>query len=137
GPVSGAAGFGGAMYNSGTTTLSDVVVSGNTASNNGGGIENDGAITIIDSVITGNMATIGGGFDTANDATLMNSTVSGNTASSGGGINNDTIGGPLGVVDVPPSGNTARSGGGRGAREPAAALSRGHRGGYTAASGRR
>jgi fibronectin-binding autotransporter adhesin len=85
-----AASNGGGIDNSGTLTLSDVVITGNTASL-GGGITNEAAATlsITDSSLTNNTAsTSGGGLTNMGAATLLNDTITGNTAGSGGGIAN-------------------------------------------------
>jgi hypothetical protein len=90
---------------SGSLTLTDSIVSGNTDAgirnlggritlvtstvrdNAGGGIDNlGGRITLTDSTVSGNTATAsGGGINNAGLLTLTNSTVSGNRASGGGG----------------------------------------------------
>ena len=86
---------GGGIYNdSGTVTLKDTVVRGNTASNDGGGIYNyAGTVTLKgSSSVSGNTADQRGGgiFSYAGTVALKNSSsVSGNTASQqGGGIFN-------------------------------------------------
>ena len=85
---------GGGIYNSGTLTLNNSIVSANTA-NYGGGISNGGGIstltgtlTINDSMIIGNSSGDGGGIYNTGILTINNSTVSANTADSGGGIHN-------------------------------------------------
>jgi CSLREA domain-containing protein len=102
--------YGGGMYNSSTTTLSDVIVSGNTTGVSGGGIENDNDLTITNGIVTANTAaSSGGGIDNALTTKLSGVTVSGNTAKSGGGISNDF---ELTLLNVTVSGNTATLSGG-------------------------
>ncbi len=88
----------GGIYNSGTgtLTLTNSTVSGNTAAVDGG-IRNDfgGTLTLNSSTVSGNTAAGDyGGISNFGTLTLTNSTVSGNTASSVGGIFND-FGGTL------------------------------------------
>ncbi|HQR35406.1 MAG TPA: Ig-like domain repeat protein, partial [Blastocatellia bacterium] len=95
---------GGGIHNSGNLTLTNSVVSGNSASGNlvlGGGIYHQtGTLTLINSTVSGNSAissgifAAGGGFDNADGTTIItNSTISGNSVSGGsvpgqgGGIN--------------------------------------------------
>ena len=95
----GAEADGGGLFNAnpvGSTTLSGVTISNNTATAGanarGGGIE-DGAnspMTINNCTITGNASDIGGGVATTNAfinqlTTITNSTISGNSATLGGG----------------------------------------------------
>jgi hypothetical protein len=67
----------------------------NGSANNGGGISNSGTLTVVNSTISGNTATAGsdaGGIANSGTMTLVNSTVSGNSsASSGGGIKTDGV----------------------------------------------
>jgi len=91
----GSAGFGGAIFNSGIDlTLSDLVISGNSATGVGGGISgtnvtNSGAgLTIIDSEISNNSSHGGGGgvyLYRVGDVTITNSVISGNTTENGRG----------------------------------------------------
>jgi hypothetical protein len=83
--------FGGAIYNSGSLTLTRVVVSHNTADVNAGGIFNDrGTLTLDHAVVSDNVAgsNAGGIFNNAGGSLTLNDTViARNTApSSGGGI---------------------------------------------------
>ncbi|HEX7184142.1 MAG TPA: CSLREA domain-containing protein, partial [Thermoanaerobaculia bacterium] len=87
------AGAGGGIRNAGILTLTRVVVTGNTTTQNGngGGISTGGAgsaLTISQSTISGNTsAGAGGGLHVDEQLTLINSTVSGNTAGDlGGGL---------------------------------------------------
>jgi CSLREA domain-containing protein len=70
-------------------TLTNVTISGNTATDRGGGVYSERALKISGSTITGNTAGSGGGIASSgkyNSVTIENSTVSGNTAQTGGGI---------------------------------------------------
>jgi hypothetical protein len=88
------AGEGGAIFNSGTLTVTNCVISGNNASLNGGGIFNGGTLTVNNSVLSGDSAgKYGGGLYNygypGGMATVSNSTLSGNHAVYGGAIFND------------------------------------------------
>ena len=89
------ASYGGGMriFNA-SPTLTNVVISGNTAVNSGGGIYNEtnSSSTLINVLISGNTAVGGGGIDnSASSLTLTNVTISGNKSSySGGGIHNSS-----------------------------------------------
>jgi len=91
-----------------SVALTNVIVTGNTATH-GGGIENDLGSTLVMSGVTvsGNMASVaGGGIENeagAPGATLTNVTVSGNTAGTGAGVSND---GNLTLSFVTISGNS-------------------------------
>ena len=82
-------GSGGAFYNSGTLTVNNSTISGNSA-NHGAGIYNARTATVTNSTLNNNTATNDGGGINSNSGTLTltNSTISGNTASVGGGIIN-------------------------------------------------
>lgn len=71
--------------------LNNVTISNGNVTGGGGGISNSGTLTLTDSTISGNTATLdGGGISSSSTATLIisNSTISGNTArGNGGGIN--------------------------------------------------
>ncbi|MBP89896.1 MAG: hypothetical protein CMJ64_24850 [Planctomycetaceae bacterium] len=71
----------GGISNFGTLTVTNTIISENTAERGGGGIVN-----ITSSAISGNTAPTGGGVYNARNTTITNSTISGNTAESGGGI---------------------------------------------------
>jgi CSLREA domain-containing protein len=82
---------GGGIYNSGTLTLTNCTLSNNTARDNGGGIYNSGTLELTDSTVSENSAGLfsGGGIYNSGTVTLTNSTVSYNRALySGGGIYN-------------------------------------------------
>jgi hypothetical protein len=106
--------IGGGIYNfSGAVTLNNVTLSNNSATNAGGGIFSEaGALTLTNDTLSGNSATHSGG-GIFNDAalTLTNDTLSGNSASiKGGGIYNN--GGTLTLTSDTLSGNSASTGGG-------------------------
>jgi hypothetical protein len=132
-------GLGGGIYNSGTLTLTDCVISDNHAlnSNGGGGavynggtlslvsdslhtnssmfeggaIRNDGTLTITNSSVFGNNAgTTGGAIQNGGPLTIYNSTLSGNTSvGDGGAIRND--GTPVSITNSTVSGNQATGAG--------------------------
>jgi hypothetical protein len=75
----------------------------------GGGIVNSGTLTLTNSIVSGNTAGLGGGiFNLHGMATVVNSTVSGNTADGGCGIHNF---GTLTVTNSTVSGNSRASSG--------------------------
>ena len=98
---------GGGIFNAGTLTLSDAVISNNSTRSQGpggGGIFNAGTLTLINCIVSGNTAgganiqqsalVAGGGIRNASTAllTLTDTTVSNNWAQVGGGIwNNGTL----------------------------------------------
>jgi hypothetical protein len=82
---------GGGILNSGTATITNNTITGNTIDSNGGGIYNIGTATITNNTITGNTsASFGGGiYNSAwGTATITNNTITGNTSFYGGGISN-------------------------------------------------
>jgi hypothetical protein len=107
-----------------TMTLTDSIVSANTASR-GGGVSNDGTMTLTNCTVEGNIAEGGSGGGIVNEAlgvlTLTNSTVRDNRAEAlegdefgpiwgrGGGIDNGNV---LTLVNSTVSGNTAVEAGG-------------------------
>jgi parallel beta-helix repeat protein len=95
--------WGGGILNSGTLTLTNATVSGNSGAV-GGGVSNtsDGTLTLTNVIISNNMgdspAVYGAGITTYGTATLTNATVNGNTGPGieGGGtvtVNNSTFSG--------------------------------------------
>jgi len=108
---------GGGIINSGTLTVTNCTVSGNSATNSGGGIINSGTgmippplLTVTNCTVSGNSATNSGGGIANNLGTLTvtNSTLSGNSVfvlGSGGGIFNYF--GTLTVTNSTLSGNSA------------------------------
>jgi hypothetical protein len=84
---------GGGIYNAGTLTVSGSTFSGNFGA--GGGIFNGGQLTVTDSVLSGNSTgtfSLGGGIYNAGTLPVSGSTLSGNSAGSGGGIFNFSSG---------------------------------------------
>jgi len=89
-------GNGGGIWNSDVLTLTDIIVTGNTAGLNGGGVFNRfGTLVVASSIISGNTATVLNGGGLANNlgtVTIDNSTIGFNSAdAAGGGIWNDNI----------------------------------------------
>ncbi|MGB7951982.1 MAG: choice-of-anchor Q domain-containing protein, partial [Candidatus Binatia bacterium] len=108
--VSGNSGdFGGGIRNFGTLTLTNSTVSGNGADSSGGGIRNSGTLTLTNSTVSGNSGGLGGGIFNADTLTLTNITVSGNSGGFGGGIFNE---GTLTLTNSTVSGNSADDDGG-------------------------
>lgn len=105
---------GGAIFNGGTLSLNDCVLSSNTTPLDGGAVWNDGALTVNGSTFSGNSATTFGGFGGAivNFGTLSvsNSTFSGNSADQQGGAIWSEL--PLSVSASTFSGNSATFNGG-------------------------
>ncbi len=94
---SNVAGNGGGILNSGTLTLTNDTIEGNTGVNGGGGVENlsSGTITLSDSTVSNNSSilNLGGGIKNDGVLNVKNSTISGNTGiSRGGGIFNHVSG---------------------------------------------
>jgi hypothetical protein len=109
--------YGGGIDNRGTMTVSDSVITANSAGFNGGGINNQGTMTVSNCVITSNSATVqisgagGGILNGAGTLTLSNSTISSNFSSEdGGGIDDAT--GTMMVSDCTISSNSALNDGG-------------------------
>ncbi len=112
---------GGAIYSVENLTVSNSVITKNTATGDGGGIglpsitsgAGSGTLTIQNSVISGNTAGNAGGGIYSNRPTsaaiVQNSTISGNTAASGGGI---SLGETMTIQNSIISENTASSRGG-------------------------
>jgi len=106
---------GGAFVNnsSGTLTVADSVITGNSTAARGAGIASFGTLTVINSLITGNSSLNGGGIFNSGSATIIDSTITGNSATAGGGIYNATFGAPsLQVSNSTISDNVAQRGGG-------------------------
>ena len=91
--------------NAGVLTLTTTVVSNNTASKSGAGIYNLGSLTVNGGSITGNTASIdGGGVYDPGTLTLSGGSLSGNSAVTGGAI---FAGGPVTLNDATVAGNLA------------------------------
>lgn len=84
-------GFGGAIENQATLTLSNVSFFSNSAAQAGGAIDNTGTLSVIDSTLTSNNADSGGAISNSGTLTLSNSNFTQNYATeSGGAIVNRT-----------------------------------------------
>lgn len=106
-----------------TLTISNSILSGNTAGSvgnpavQGGGIRNLGNLTIVNTAVTANAAGgisgAGGGIYNGGTVTILNSTISANTASTGGGLNNGSSVGIVATISNSTfSGNSALAYGG-------------------------
>jgi len=106
--------YGGGMYNQySTISLTNVTLSGNSATDGGGGMSNwDADPSLTNVTLSGNAADYGGGMynDSSSDPILTNVTLSGNAADYGGGMNNYSSSPNL--TNVTLSGNSATDGGG-------------------------
>ncbi|MCQ2378369.1 MAG: right-handed parallel beta-helix repeat-containing protein, partial [Victivallaceae bacterium] len=101
-------GGGGAVYNGGTVSISDSTFSGNSAWYDGGAFCNysHATATISDSVFTGNAAESGGAVFNCGIVTISDSVFSGNATSVGGAVYND-YSGIITISDSVFSGNSA------------------------------
>jgi hypothetical protein len=107
-----ASSFGGGIYNEGVgvTTLTNSILSNNSA-NSGGGIDNAGTSILANITLNNNSAVHGGGVFSDVTLTLTDSTLNNNTASiDGGGIFINS--GTAQLANATLSGNAAQSGGG-------------------------
>lgn len=110
------AGTGGGIFNWGTLTVTNGTLSANVSARHGGGIFNSsggGTLTITNSTLSGNSSGgLGGGIAISGTAAIADSILSANaSASAGGGIYND---GALTIADSVLSGNSSESFGGGG-----------------------
>ena len=101
-------GFYSIFTTSGTVSVSGLTISnGNAGGGNGGGVYNTGTLTMTDIVVSGNFASYGGGIFNYGALTMTDVTVSGNTSNAlGGGILNEGPG-RLSMTRVTVSGNTS------------------------------
>ncbi len=112
--------LGGGIANTGTLTVTNSTIVGNSAADFGGGINNLGTLTVTNSTISGNDAAVGGGISNGGRLTVTNSTIVGNSASFGGAIESGIItsytspavSGRLTVTNSTIVGNSATGGGG-------------------------
>uniref|UniRef100_A0A8J7AE96 FG-GAP repeat protein n=1 Tax=Desmonostoc muscorum LEGE 12446 TaxID=1828758 RepID=A0A8J7AE96_DESMC len=107
----GNGGYGGAITNYGTLTITNSTIS-NSRAFNGGGIGNGGVLTIINSTIRGNSTTgnSGGGIASSGTLTIINSTISGNTADRvGGGISSSGFQRTNTIISSTITNNTAKN----------------------------
>ncbi len=101
---------GGGIFNAGSLTVSNSVLSDSSSSYFGGGILNQGSLTITDSSLSGNWAAYnGGGIVNSGSLMVVNSAFAGNSARMGGGIYNEGL---LNVTDSSFADNSASYGGG-------------------------
>jgi HYR domain/Right handed beta helix region len=103
----------GGIFSQGTLTLTNIVLSGNSALGSGVGLYSEGTFTIINSTISDNSGGGGGGgiWSQGND-TIIGSTISGNTGTSGGGGIFKSGGTTLTIINSTLSGNSAGGSGG-------------------------
>jgi hypothetical protein len=99
-------GAGGAIYNLGTLTVNNSVITGNRAWTRGGIYNNGGTATLNSVVVSNNTADNGGGGigNVHGSVTVVNSTISGNTSPGAAGISN--YGGTLTIINSTISGNS-------------------------------
>ncbi len=105
---------GGAVYNQGITTISNVVFddNGSAGTANGGAIYNSGTMTIDHSRMTNGGAQNGGGIYNVGTLTILSSTVDGNFVVNNGGGISQGAGGVLVMENSTVFGNSANSVGG-------------------------
>jgi CSLREA domain-containing protein len=101
---------GGIDNTGGTLTLSNSVVSSNSATSNGGAINNGGSMLVSNSTFAANKAASGSAIYNTGVLTMTYSTVAGNTASASGGIYNAS-GAALKAVNSTFAGNTGTGSG--------------------------
>ncbi|QDU51944.1 choice-of-anchor Q domain-containing protein [Gimesia panareensis] len=104
---------GAGIRNSGTTTLTNVEVTGNVSEDSAGGINNTGLMIIVDSTISNNSAVgSGGGIRNTGSLQVTRSTLFGNTTERDGGALFNAATGNVTLSNTTFSGNqAARSGG--------------------------
>lgn len=133
---SNSAAGGGGIASAGTLNLQNSDVSGNsaTAGTSGGGVLSSGALALDGATISGNSAGgLGGGISASGTATIAASTISANSAAGGGGgISGGTT---LTIGESTISGNTAGGRGGGVLNQAALALTNSTISGNTASSG--
>jgi predicted outer membrane repeat protein len=94
-------------------TLSQSVITANSATRKGGGLFNDGTATLTNVTVSANESgSDGGGINNAGTISLTNVTLSGNVAIRGGGLHHDGTGSTLAMTSVTVSGNTVTNQGG-------------------------
>lgn len=106
---------GGGIISLGTLTLSNMLITGNAATDRGGGIYNNGgALTVLDSRISGNTAATGAGISlNSGVTTIADSTIEDNVASGfGGGLHLFTGAATLTNVSIVNNESTSSGGGG-------------------------
>ncbi|MGE5191171.1 MAG: choice-of-anchor Q domain-containing protein, partial [Deltaproteobacteria bacterium] len=106
----GASLAGGGIYNAGTLTLQEDVITANSAAVYGGGLFNSGTVTVTGSTFSHDTAQFGGGFFNTGRVSIAESTLAANSASSnGGGFYSQ---GTVNVTDSTLSSNSAGVNGG-------------------------
>ncbi|HBO44671.1 MAG TPA: hypothetical protein DD670_12215 [Planctomycetaceae bacterium] len=110
--VGGHAEDGGAIASQGTFTARDLVVSGNSASNQGGGFFGVGISTFENTVFAGNQAVAGGAVANSGVLHVANSILVGNRADEGGGAVANSGAGAITLVNSTVVCNAAAEGGG-------------------------
>jgi CSLREA domain-containing protein len=98
-------GYGGAIYNQGALTLSQVVLDQNGAGE-GGGVHNKGVLNVSDSVMSGNIGVQGGAIKNEGPASLTNVILEDNEAWTSGGAVMNTASGSLVIEDSLIAGNS-------------------------------
>ncbi len=99
-------GFGGAILNAGSLTITDSTIQNSTAATVGGAIFSTGTLSVISSTINGNSSKIGGGIGLSGaTATLINVTVTANSGSQTGAIS--VVGGTFNITNSTIVGNSA------------------------------
>ncbi|MSM39796.1 MAG: hypothetical protein GJT30_09295 [Geobacter sp.] len=94
-----------------TTTITGCVFSANTATASGGAIYSGGAMTVSDTLLSGNSAVYGGAISSSGALALTNVTLAANSASSGGGLYN-AASGTATLLNATIAGNSAAVRGG-------------------------
>lgn len=111
--ASGGGGVWNSIGGSGSMTITNSVITGNSATINGGGIFNRRSLTLTNTVVVGNTATNGGGiYMLSGSAALNDTSVSGNTVTANGGGIYVRQGTAVTLTNSGVSGNHAASGGG-------------------------
>ncbi len=112
-PAATGFGLGGALFNSGSTTISRTTLSNNSTDGLGGAIYNSGPLVLVDSAVSDNSAdSVGGGIRSRSTLTISGSTISGNSARTGRGGGADIFGGGATITNSTISGNSAGGNGG-------------------------
>ena len=100
---------------SGSVSISAITIQNGNSGDFGGGIfAFSGPLTLTNSMLTGNSASNGGGIFNSTTTTLTNSTLSGNSAGSGNGGGIYSLSGTVALTNSTLSGNSAPSGTGGG-----------------------
>jgi subtilisin-like proprotein convertase family protein len=113
--IENSANYGGGIRSQGQLIMTNVVLHGNTGSQNGGGIYSVGFTSLTGVTIYGNTAQNGGGISNAGTMTVTNSVIgSGNQAGQGGGIYNLFASAKLTLNNTTVNSNQATAGAGGG-----------------------